>query len=184
MKGKMRMIYFTSDCHFGHENAVSMCNRPFSNVEEMNSEMIRRWNAKVKGNDTVFIVGDMFYRCNDAETILKKLKGKKHLVVGNHDGSWMSDLDMSQYFEGVDNLYEFSDGKRGITLCHYPMLTWKHAKKNYMIHGHIHADTSADYWPLLKIRNHVLNAGVDINNYEPVTFEELLTNNSVFKNEH
>ena len=45
----------------------------------------------------------------------------------------------------VENMVEFSDGVRGLTLCHYPLLTWKHAKKNYMIHGHIHNDTQADY---------------------------------------
>ena len=32
-----------------------------------------------------------------------------------------------------------------LTRCHYPMLTWKHARRSYMIHGHIHADTNADF---------------------------------------
>ena len=61
------------------------------------------------------------------------------------------------------------------------MLTYKHEKKNYMIHGHIHANTHMDFWPLLCKRERVLNAGVDINGYAPVTFDELLQNNIAFK---
>ena len=46
-----------------------------------------------------------------------------------------------------------------------------------MIHGHIHADTNADFWPLIRCRDNVLNAGVDLNGYRPVTFDELVENN-------
>ena len=80
-----------------------------------------------------------------------------------------------------DKFLETSDGKRSLTLCHYPMLSWKHAKRSYMIHGHIHNDTRADFWPLIAARENVLNAGVDINSFKPVTFDELLENNRRFK---
>lgn len=80
-----------------------------------------------------------------------------------------------------DKFLETSDGKRSLTLCHYPMLSWKHAKRSYMIHGHIHNDTRADFWPLIAARENVLNAGVDINSFKPVTFDELLENNRHFK---
>ena len=50
-----------------------------------------------------------------------------------------------------------------------------------MIHGHIHNDTSMDYWPLLAARDNVLNAGADINGLMPVTFDELKENNRNFK---
>ena len=178
------MYFFTADTHFGHENVIDMCNRPFASINDMNEEIIMRWNAKVKGNDVVYIIGDVFFRCSDPEEILKRLKGKKRLILGNHDGSWISKVDLKLYFESVENMVEFSDGERGLTLCHYPLLTWKHAKKNYMIHGHIHNDTSADYWPLIKARERILNAGVDINNFEPVSFEELVANNLKYKIEN
>ena len=178
------MYYYTADNHLGHKNVIEMCNRPFEDISDMNEQMIQRWNAKVKGNDIVYIIGDMFFRCLNPEDILKRLKGKKRLVLGNHDGSWISKVDLKMYFDSVENMVEFSDGERGLTLCHYPLLTWKHAKKNYMIHGHIHNDTSADYWSLIKVRERVLNAGVDINNFEPVSFEELVVNNRKYKLEH
>lgn len=178
------MIYFVSDTHFGHENVIRFCDRPFGSVEEMDAALVANWNRKVRGNDTVYILGDMFFRCADPEAILRQLKGKKKLIVGNHDGSWMTKIDASQYFESIDKLLETSVCNCGITMCHYPLLTWKHAQKTYMIHGHIHADTTPDFWPLLKMRERVLNAGVDINHYEPVTLEELIHNNAVFKSNH
>lgn len=178
------MIFFTADTHFGHKNILKLCDRPFETIEEMNEKMIGNWNDRVSGMDTVYIVGDMFFRCSDAEVILKRLKGKKKLIVGNHDSSWINKVDLKRYFVSVDNLLEISDGKHALTICHYPLLTWKHAQKSYMVHGHIHADTSADYFPLICNRPNVLNAGVDINGFMPVTFDELVENNNKFKTEY
>lgn len=172
--------YFIADTHFGHENIIRLCNRPFSTVAEMNETIIENWNQRVSSNDTVFIVGDMFFRAEDVEGILYKLKGKKRLIVGNHD-DWLKRIDAAKYFASIDNLLEVSDGQHSLVLCHYPLVTWKHAKRSYMIHGHIHNDRSADYWPLLCKREKVLNAGVEVNGYSPVTFAELLQNNHIFK---
>lgn len=178
------MIYFTSDNHFGHSNVIDFCGRPYSDVDTMNYELIQLWNSRVTGNDTVYILGDLIFRCEDPESILQQLKGKKHLIIGNHDGSWMPKVDLKRYFASVGNYLEVSDGQHGLTLCHYPLLTWKNAKKTYMIHGHIHNDTTADFWPLLKARDRVLNAGVEINNYMPVTFDEMLENNIRWKKQN
>ena len=56
------MIFFTADTHFGHNNVIRFCNRPFSSAAEMDEVMIRNWNARVTGGDTVYILGDMFFR--------------------------------------------------------------------------------------------------------------------------
>lgn len=175
------MFYYIADTHFGHENILKMCNRPFNSIEEMNETLINAWNDRVTGNDTVFILGDMFFRCQNPEVILKQLKGKKRLIIGNHDASWMNKVDLTRYFVSVDHYLEISDGERGITLMHYPLLAWKHKLRTYMIHGHIHNDTSTDYFPLIVNRDRVLNAGVDINGFRPVTFDELVRNNRDFK---
>lgn len=175
------MIFFTADTHFGHANIIELCHRPFSCIEEMDETLVHNWNAKIKGNDTVYILGDMFFRSTNPESILKRLKGKKKLVIGNHDGSWMTKVNVTNYFVSVNHYLEVSDGKRNLVLCHYPLLTWKHEKKSFMIHGHIHADKSADFWPSIARRNNILNAGVDINGFQPVTFDELVENNRRFK---
>lgn len=50
-----------------------------------------------------------------------------------------------------------------------------------MVFGHIHNDTSVEFWPLIRRSPLMLNAGVDINGFMPVTLEELLENNARFK---
>ncbi len=175
------MIFFTADQHFGHENIISLAKRPFSSVSEMNEVMVRRWNDKVGESDVVYVLGDLFFRCDNVERILVRLRGRKILVAGNHDSSWMNGVDLCRYFVASCHSMETLDAGRAYTLCHYPMLTWRGEARSYMIHGHIHANTDLDYWPLIKIRDRVLNAGVEVNNYAPVTFEELLANNIRFK---
>lgn len=67
------------------------------------------------------------------------------------------------------------------TLCHYPMMSWPHIMRCYMVFGHIHGNTDADYWPLIQANERMLNAGVDVNHFEPVTFEEMEANNLLYK---
>ena len=178
------MVYFIADTHFGHKNVLRLCDRPFETIEKMNETFIENWNKRVTGSDSVYVIGDMFFRCADPKAILKRIHGKKHLIVGNHDSSWMGKVDINRYFKSVELMAIISDGAHAMTLCHYPLLSWKHAKKSYMIHGHIHAKTDMDFWQLLVARDNVLNAGVDFNGYQPVPLDELLANNIRFKEEH
>ena len=177
------MIYFTADTHFDHANIIHLCGRPYESTQQMNEDMIEKWNRKVTNNDTVYIMGDMFFRSKDSEAILRRLRGKKHLTIGNHD-TWLKRVDADKYFEKISHYITVSDGRRGLVLCHYPQICWPHQRRSYMIHGHIHADTDGDYWPLITARENLLNAGVDINGFEPVTFDELVENNRKFKAEH
>ena len=46
------MVYFfTADQHFSHANIIKYCNRPFDNVREMDSEIIKRHNSVVTDKD-------------------------------------------------------------------------------------------------------------------------------------
>jgi len=177
------MVFFTADQHFGHQNIIKHSNRPFQTVEEMDEVLLANWNGVVKSQDTVYILGDLFFRNNaSAEDYLRRLNGKKHLLIGNHDKDWMKKTDLLRYFESVERMVEFNDGAHRITLCHYPMMTWNGiAKGSYMIHGHIHNNTDADYFALIRNMPNILNAGVDVNGYCPVNFNALLKNNEEFK---
>ncbi len=177
------MIYYTADPHFGHRNILAHCNRPFSSVEEMDKALIDNWNSRVRPDDTVYIVGDMFYRNErPAEEYLAALKGHKVLVTGNHDHSWLKDTAAEKYFDQISHMEIITDSGSHVTLCHYPMMTWSGEKKGaYMVYGHIHNDTDFEYWPLIAKNDHMLNAGVDINWFSPVTLGELISNNEAFK---
>ena len=54
-------IFFTSDTHFGHENIIKYCKRPFKDVKEHDAELIRRWNEKVPEDGIVFHLGDVAF---------------------------------------------------------------------------------------------------------------------------
>ena len=96
------MIYFTADHHFGHQNIIKHCNRPFGSVEEMDEELIMLWNKSVREKDIVYILGDLLFRnATSSEEYLEKLNGKKYLIVGNHDKYWMKKIDLSKHFLDV-----------------------------------------------------------------------------------
>lgn len=149
----------------------------------MDAVLVKNWNAKVHKNDTVYIVGDFLFRARKpAEDYLAELKGRKHLIIGNHDKYWMKNVDLAKWFESVSPMLLVNDSGHSATLCHYPMMSWPGMSRNgYMIYGHIHNNTNADYWPLIASRDLMLNAGVDINGFAPVTLEEMIQNNQVFK---
>lgn len=50
-----------------------------------------------------------------------------------------------------------------------------------MIHGHIHNNTNSPYLSVIRNNPRLLNAGTDINSFEPVSFDEMLANNECFK---
>lgn len=80
-------VLFTGDLHLGHENVIKFDNRPFETVEEMDAELIRRWNNKVDKGDLVYVLGDMIWKArnDDAPSLIKSLNGQIILIKGNHD---------------------------------------------------------------------------------------------------
>ena len=81
-----KKVFFTSDTHFFHTNIIKYCSRPFKDVDEMNAELISRWNAVVGKDDIVWHLGDFaFGNKNHVSEILPKLNGNINLVMGNHD---------------------------------------------------------------------------------------------------
>ena len=83
----MGKIFFTGDLHFGHANVIAFDNRPFKTVEEMDAELIRRWNNKVGKGDLTYVLGDMIWKArnDDAPELIKSLNGQIILIKGNHD---------------------------------------------------------------------------------------------------
>lgn len=177
------MNYYIADPHFGHANVIRFSERPFADVDEMNRCLIENWNARVGDDDDVFIVGDFAYRnAESPKKLLETLRGRKHLVIGNHDKKWMKAIEPSDYFVEVDHaLFTVDDKRRRIWMCHYPCMTWP--KYTYHVYGHIHNNKPEEFWPLLRTYDMALNAGVEINGYMPVTLEELIVNNARWREE-
>jgi calcineurin-like phosphoesterase family protein len=180
------MTFFASDLHFGHKNIVDLCNRPFLDAEEMDVALIENWNRKVKKNDVVYLTGDIVWDKKKVAYYVEQLSGKKILVAGNHDATWIKREECKKYFEMIVPYLEVHLNGHPITMCHYPMLEWRSSREEskhklgYLIHGHIH-NRIADEYQQLFLQFNALNAGVDINAFEPVTFDELVENNLRFK---
>ena len=182
------MEMFISDTHIGHENILAECRPQFSSIEEMNSVIIDNINSKMKKNDILYITGDLFFRSKISPLeYLNAMKPKKILIVGNHDRDWLkhiSEEDINQHFLGVYQQFSFKRNGIELHFNHFPQLAWNRSHffaQSFSICGHIHnardTTTAAKLFPLVKCQ---FNAGVDINNFEPVTFRELVANNLAF----
>lgn len=169
------MIFYTADLHFHYKPFLP--GRPFASVEEMDEAMIRLWNETVTDEDTVYVVGDVGYNGGYVPgDALGRLQGRKHLIRGNHDTGFENAPKLFDYFETVTDFNEIDDGETHILLCHYPIL---YRKRGYTIHGHLHQARGPEY-DILRQMPRMLNAGVDVNFYRPVTLAQLVENNRAF----
>jgi len=186
------MLYFTSDNHFGHENAIKYCDRPFSSVEEMNDVMIRYWNETVSPEDEIYHLGDFSLAASQVTIVTPILNGIKYLVPGNHDlchtyhpRSHKPESHakrIKQYQEAgwivLPEQTSLSIPAVGeVDLCHHPYsdkdleydkyANWRPEDKgNWLLCGHMHHK-----W---KIKEKMINVGVDVWNFSPVPRTEII----------
>ena len=170
--------YYISDLHLGHKNCIRFDERPFADIDEMASVIIRRWNSKVRDEDHVYLVGDVAYRHhNEIHTVLEELKGHIHLVIGNHDPVCvMKNGRAMNCFESVEWIMRIEDEGRTVCLCHFPIICWDQKHRNsYHIYGHVHSKVDEDTIYMMKQEN-AFNCGCMLNDYYPCTLEELAEN--------
>jgi calcineurin-like phosphoesterase family protein len=182
------MIWFTSDPHYFHRSVIGYCKRPFADVNEMNEALIKNWNDRVRKQDTVYVLGDFSFG-NKANTkaVLARLKGRKILIAGNHDSAPHKMLEL-----GFDEVHEnkiVQIGNIKVFVSHFPFYPtlWDKFKawlkgykldtrylhkrivddgETWLLHGHVHTA-----W---KQRGRMLNVGVDVWGYKPVSHEKIL----------
>ena len=79
-------VFLTSDLHLGHSNIIKYCSRPYSDVSEMNEDLIKKWNEVVTDSGRVFFLGD--FGLGSKEEVIRwgqRLNGRKVMIYGNHD---------------------------------------------------------------------------------------------------
>lgn len=159
--------YFTSDTHYHHVRIVEYCQRPFVSVEEMNEELIRRHNEVVSPSDHVYHLGDFCLGpAARAPEIRARLSGHLVLVLGNHDRS--ARAMRAAGFEAVHHALTLDVGDVRVALSHRPPRTdaWRATGAGYALHGHVHGAYAR--------RGDLVNVGVDVRGFRPVTLAELL----------
>ena len=78
-------IFIVSDLHLAHSKDFIYGARGFENVEDMNETIIRKWNEIVDEEDDVYVLGDLVMGPEVNLQMLRRLKGRLHIVRGNHD---------------------------------------------------------------------------------------------------
>ena len=136
--------FYTSDQHFGHANVIQRCNRPCADVDEMDAAMIANWNAVVGDTDIVYVLGDFSLHSVDrTREIFDALRGRKHLVLGNHDVDQkgrvhkrLRDLDWAA---PPAHAIETTDGGVRVYLHHYACRVWPSSHYGSVhFYGHSH----------------------------------------------
>jgi len=172
----LNKTFFISDTHFGHASLVAKGERRFNDITEMDERIIENWNAVVSDNDLVWHLGD-FAVSNDADRIaeiFRRLKGRKRLILGNHDYDRPGVIKpmvaaLSWDEEPRDIIETVAIGDRRLVLCHYPLRTWPgHKKGSYHFYGHAHGGL-ADF-------GNSRDVGVDLPDvsFTPRTFAKLI----------
>ena len=171
-------VYFTSDTHFGHENIIRYCNRPFRNAEEMNAELIRRWRETVPEDGVVFHLGDFAHgNARLWNDILSALTGRKYLILGNHDMKALRQGYMGR-FEHVAQQMTIRVGGQAIVLNHNPFLCYGGSYRDvWQLFGHVHSGpashTGLDHPRLKMLFPLQYDVGVDNNDFRPISFAEV-----------
>ena len=181
-------IFFTSDLHFGHENVIRFDNRPFDTVEEMDEEMIKRWNAKVGKGDIVYVLGDFIWKAatNEAVSIIRRLNGQIILIKGNHD-RFLHNAAAKKALAGIkdydDICVTLEDGTtRRCILSHY-FIPFYNGHRYQAIHLHGHSHLTEEAAEEVRITTELNEKGYDLKiynvgcmywNYTPVTLNEIL----------
>ena len=175
-KGEIKLNFYIGDLHFGHKNVLEFDHRPYLDVEDMDRNLIKCWNDKVSDDDNVYILGDFAF-CNKKpeEWYLEQLKGKKHLVIGNHDNKLLRNQKAVGYFESVEKMMHVVDNGQHICLCHFPIASWYgRYKGHWHIYAHVHCDVDDAFLYMMKFEK-ALNATACINYYTPSSLSELVS---------
>lgn len=141
-------IWFSADYHLGHKNIIKHDNRPYSDVEEMDTAIIANHNSVVKPSDKFYFAGDLTWakRRADIENYLSQLQGQLFFIKGNHDyketirayekyGVYLGEKKRIQ-IDGLD-----------IILDHFANRVWNKSHHGSLhFYGHSHGSLEAEPW--------------------------------------
>jgi len=182
----MPKTFLTADSHHGHANILDYCDRPFADVNEMDNELIHRWNEVVGPEDTVYHLGDFALgNAEEASCYFRRLNGKIHVLSypWHHDYRWLPSPTQNMILGYVSAsghyvvmeppivvlrlLHKTNKHHQTLTLCHFAMTVWPQSH-----YGSLHAfgHSHGRYKP----NNRSIDVGVDCWNYAPVSLDAIV----------
>lgn len=174
----MPSVFLVSDTHFGHlgvcrflrEDGTKL--RPFDDPNEMDEEMVKRWNETVKPTDKVYHLGDVVIN-RKALKILHRLNGDKVLIKGNHD--IFKPTDYAPFFRDVRAYHVMN----GMILSHIPVHPESLNRFGCNVHGHLHYNRVKIPAKFIHAEKQIIDPRyfcvcVEHTDYRPILFEDVI----------
>ena len=158
------MKFFTADPHFGNENIIEYCNRPFKNAVEMDKQIIKKFNEIVSDKDDLFILGDFSLKdpryFHYYSELFRRLNGNIHIIAGNHE-----ELKFYNYIKAGAKSFHFPYLElEEFILVHDPVLSIVDRKRIFLV-GHAHDNFIT--------QKNAINVGVDVHNFKPLSIDQV-----------
>lgn len=161
--------WIISDTHFGHKNIIKYCKRP----KNHDAVMLSNWAKYIKRDDVVLHLGDLLVWYPDdvsrrwAERV-KKLPGRKYIILGNHDYDVKAWIEKSWYrmtgFRPIDPFLQRQ------TYFSHDRTTEGQGLLN--VHGHSHNHAPFGTYSILGYTYY--NASIEGQAYRPKRLGEIL----------
>jgi calcineurin-like phosphoesterase family protein len=154
--------------------------RGFQDEFYHDEHLIEEWNKVVHKKDLTYILGDITMETPDHYYQLDRLKGRKIVVLGNHDRH--QDIkELLGYVDGVSGMIDY----KGFILTHAPIHPNEISLCSGNIHAHIHHNSKLEEVEItdrygdgdgkkILTQNKYFNVDAHLINYKPKTIEELL----------
>lgn len=158
-------VWVISDTHFGHARVIEFSKRPYSTADEMDEDMIARWNAVVQPNDIVWHLGDFSWHDKHRTIkIFNRLNGTINLIRGNHDQKWIDSVG----FNKISQYEELHHDGKYVILFHYPIADWNgQYHGSYHLYGHVHGN-------MTQPNTRSQDVGVDVIGFSPVLLDTII----------
>ena len=150
--------------------------RGFNSIQEMNNVLVEKWNSTVSDDDDVYILGDIMLGSISNIEYLTRLKGRIHIVLGNHDTNSRKDAYalLSNVVEIADVGIKLKYQKYHFILTHYPLLTGNLenedlTKMSCNLYGHTHQTNN-----FYEDRPYMYHVGVDSHNCMPILLDDII----------
>lgn len=179
-------VFITSDLHFCHDREFIWKVRGFASVQDMNLEIVKRWNETVNDKSDIYVLGDLMLGGPNSNGIeyIKQLKGYLHIIIGNHDTDNRLEL-----YKSLPNVISITHAAKikydgyNFLLTYMPCLTGNLEKESIKqmainLSGHTHSKEKFFY-----DLPYVYNVSVDAHNCRPVHIDTIIKDIHVKINE-
>lgn len=172
-------IWITSDTHFCHVKDFLWKPRGFESVQEMNEEIVKRWNSVVAPNDIVYHLGDVML--NDNETgirFLNRCYGDIRILTGNHDTATRIQeyANIRPTISPIGFATVIKHKGYSFYLSHYPTITSNHdadkplKRRVISLCGHSHTTDPFADWD----KGLIYHCELDAHNCYPICLDDII----------